>query len=134
MHPHLPPVRARLHRTTTFTTAHHPVWPHAQLPDGPSWAQAMCRCGWTECAESRHDARVLARHHRRVADLQVYLPGWASRIGPRACNADAAGLHVSMTGHQAAWALADGIGDDDAPAHVAGTAATVGSYAAARRG
>ena len=99
MHPHLPAARAQMHRTTTFATAHHPLWPHAQLPDGPRWAQAICRCGcgWSECAESRHDARVLARHHRRVADpLHHHLPGWASRIGPRACNADAVGLHVAI--------------------------------------
>jgi len=135
VHPHLPAAPAISHRTTTFSTRHHPVWPHTELPTGPRWTHATCRCGWAECAESRHDARVLARHHRRFATrTSVFHPGWASRIGPREHNGDAVGVHVSITGQEQAWALAAATGDDTASAYAAGHAATTAAYVAAHHG
>ncbi|UJW32527.1 hypothetical protein L3Q67_01690 [Saccharothrix sp. AJ9571] len=135
MHPHLPPAAQQFHRTTTFAASHHPVWPHVQLPPGPDWAHAVCRCGWAECAESRHDARVLARHHRRFAPRHMmFHPGWACRIGERDHQADATGVHVSITGQHHGWALADGIGDHVNAAHAAAHAAAKASYVAAEHG
>ncbi|WP_158889038.1 PP2C family protein-serine/threonine phosphatase [Amycolatopsis anabasis] len=56
------------------------------------------------------------------------------RIGDRSYQADATGIHVSITGGQQAWAVADGIGDGPLPAYAAGSAASVASYVAAERG
>jgi serine/threonine protein phosphatase PrpC len=135
MHPQNPAAPTIPHHTTTFTSQHHPTWPYAGLPAGPQWAHATCRCGWTDYAESRHNARVLARHHRRLADrTRVFHPGWASRTGPREHNADAIGMYVSITGHEQAWAVADGIGDDTLAARAARYAAITGTSVAARHG
>jgi hypothetical protein len=135
MHPHLPPHFDTIHRTSTYASAHHPVWPHAQLPPGPAWTHANCRCGGAEIAESHSDARALARHHRRyAADHPAYLPGAALRIGGSTHQADATGTHVSITGTRHGWALADGIGDSPLAAHAAGSAAATAAYAAADRG
>jgi serine/threonine protein phosphatase PrpC len=135
MHPHLPHALQHVHRTTTYASAHHPVWPYGDLPAGPAWAHATCRCGWAEVAESDRDARVLARHHRRyAADHPTYLPGAALRIGGRAHQADATATHVSTTGTRHGWALADGIGDSPLAAHAAGSAAATAAYVAADRG
>ncbi|MEV6644329.1 hypothetical protein [Amycolatopsis sp. NPDC051371] len=135
MHPHLPPVFGHIHRTSTYAAGHHAVWPHAQLPPGPAWTHATCRCGLAEVAESNRDARVLARHHRRyAAEHPAYLPGAATRIGGRAHQADATGTHVSTTGTRHGWALADGIGDNPLATHAAGSAAATAAYVAADRG
>ncbi|MGW5747721.1 PP2C family protein-serine/threonine phosphatase [Amycolatopsis sp. NPDC003861] len=135
MHPHLPPVFDHIHRTSTYASANHPVWPHAPLPPGPAWTHATCRCGWAEIAESHSDARALARHHRRyAAEHATYLPGTALRIGGRTHQADATGTHVSITGTRHGWALADGIGDHPLAAYAAGSAAATAAYAAADRG
>ncbi|WP_410598001.1 hypothetical protein [Amycolatopsis sp. lyj-23] len=135
MHPHLPPVFDTIHHTSTYAAGHHPVWPYAPLPPGPTWTHATCRCGWAEIAESHRDARVLARHHRRyAADHASYLPGTSLRIGARTHQADATGIHVSITGTRHGWALADGIGDSVPAAHAAGSAAATAAYVAASRG
>ncbi len=135
MHPHLPPVFQHVHRTSTYASAHHPIWPYAPLTPGPCWTHASCRCGWAEIAESHRDARALARHHRRyAAERPTFLPGAALRIGGRAHQADATGTHVSTTGTRHGWALADGIGDSALAAHAAGSAAATAAYAAADRG
>ncbi len=135
MHPHLPPALHHIHHTCTYPAQHHPVWPHSQLPPGPSWTHAVCRCGWAEIAESHRDARALARHHRRnAADHPAYLPGAATRIGGRLHQADATGQHVTITGTHYSWALADGIGDSALAAHAAGSAAATAAYLATDRG
>jgi serine/threonine protein phosphatase PrpC len=135
MHPHLPPVFDHVHRTSTYASVHHPVWPHAPLPPGPAWTHATCRCGWAEIAESHSDARALARHHRRyAADHPSYLPGAALRIGGRTHQADATGTHVSFIGVRHGWALADGIGDSPLAAHAAGSATATAAYVASDRG
>ncbi|WP_215543333.1 PP2C family protein-serine/threonine phosphatase [Amycolatopsis sp. CA-230715] len=96
---------------------------------------AECRCGWAECAESPHDARVLARHHRQFSGARnSFHPAHATRIGGRLHQADAIGVHVSITGQHQVWAVADGIGDQPQSAHAAGSAATIASYVAADRG
>ncbi|WP_152611149.1 PP2C family serine/threonine-protein phosphatase [Amycolatopsis sp. MJM2582] len=122
------------HPTSAFSAQHHPAWPHTELPAGPPWAHAVCRCGWTDCAESLHDARVLARRHRRTAYTDVFYPGWASRISSRRYQADATAVHVSLNSEDHAWALADGIGDHPLPAEAAARAAATAARVAARDG
>ncbi|WP_410585428.1 PP2C family protein-serine/threonine phosphatase [Amycolatopsis sp. lyj-108] len=122
------------HPTSAFSAHHHPIWPHTELPTGPRWAHAVCRCGWTDCAESLHDARVLARRHRRTAYTDVFYPGCASRISSRRHQADATAVHVSLNSEDHAWVVADGIGDHPLAADAAAWAAATAARVAARHG
>lgn len=122
-----------LHRT--WTAALRPDEQPARfvdLYDNPVPSSlALCVCGWSKATTTRAEARTAAEAHRaRPVDLPVFRIGKFSRKGPRNHNADAHASAVDDTTGLAAYAVADGIGDDPRAALAAQIAARVAVDAA----
>ncbi|CRK59180.1 Serine/threonine protein phosphatase [Alloactinosynnema sp. L-07] len=92
---------------------------------------ASCVCGWFAPAASRAQARATAKAHRdRPPTLPVFRIGTASLTGLHRWNTDAVATAVDDTTGRAAFALADGLGDNRDIAMTARIAARAAADAA----
>ncbi|GLZ28123.1 hypothetical protein Lesp02_03130 [Lentzea sp. NBRC 105346] len=116
-----------LHKTRTT--------PSDPTPFSAAGALAECVCGWQETAPHRRKARAQARIHLDTASPTLaFHPAAVSDQGPRQHNADAYAVHVDDTRNRAAWAVADGIGDNEHAAEAAAIAANAAVRAAVQTG